>query len=108
MTWLKGYVENVTFDQNCMVVETSVQTMLSGDDGSVMICPNPVANGSFSVKGIENIRQVRVLNLLGKQVAEFDNLNQPSPDIRINVKPGVYVIQCFDGQRFYFSKILVE
>ncbi len=108
MTWLKGYVDDVAFDQNCLVAETSIQTLLSEDDGSVVIYPNPVTGGHFSVKGIENIKQVTVLNLIGTRVAVFDNLNQSSVDISIDVIPGIYIIRCDDGQRLYFRKILVR
>lgn len=109
MTWLKGYVDDVTFNQNCIVGEaTSAETLSLDDAVNLVVYPNPVRNGCFTVSGIEHIKQVKIWTLLGIQMAEIDNPSQSSLDISIDVEPGVYVIECFDGQRQFFRKILVK
>jgi hypothetical protein len=73
-----------------------------------VIYPNPVTDGKFCVQGIEDIIQVKVFSLMGIQVASLDGLNQPSPVVSINAAPGTYIIRCYDGQKFYFGKIILK
>jgi uncharacterized protein YjdB len=76
--------------------------------GKFVIYPNPVVSGSFTIQGIESITKVTVVDLTGTKVKELNVMNQSSIDIKLDIEPGIYIIQLFDGQRFIFRKFVVE
>jgi uncharacterized protein YjdB len=65
----------------------------------IIVYPNPAVNGNFTIRGIEKIRQIELMNLVGGKVAEFINFNQPSINVHVNVRPGIYILTLFDGQQ---------
>jgi len=75
---------------------------------NISVFPNPAVNGSFTILGIEKIKQIELVNLVGKKVRTFSNLNQPSLNIQVNVPRGVYVINFYDGEQYSYKKILIE
>jgi endo-1,4-beta-xylanase len=77
-------------------------------EGVITVYPNPVVNGNFTVNGIEGIQQIELINLVGKKVIEFNNLNQTSLDIQANVPKGMYILKLFDGKQSACKKILIE
>ena len=52
MVWLKNYVK------------TTVPGVQQADNAAVSVFSNPVTNGSFTLRGTENISTVRVLQLI--------------------------------------------
>lgn len=75
---------------------------------NISVFPNPAVNGSFTIQGIEKIKQIELVNLVGKKVRTFTNLNQPSLNIQVNVPRGMYVINFYDGEQYSYEKILIE
>jgi len=73
----------------------------------IAVYPNPTVNGNFTIDGIESITQIEMVNLLGKKVMAFTNLNQSSLQIQVNVPKGIYVLNLFDGNQFYYKKIMI-
>ena len=76
--------------------------------GQITVYPNPAVNGSFTIKGIETIKQIELVNMVGEKVRAFTNLNQPSLNIQVNVPHGIYVINFFDGEQYSFKKIIIQ
>lgn len=74
----------------------------------IVVYPNPAVNGSFTINGIEDIKQVELVNLMGKKVAAFNNLNQSSINIQVNVPHGIYVLNFFDGGQYWYKKIIMQ
>lgn len=78
---------------------------------SFVIYPNPVTNGSFTLRGDERITAMKVLDLSGNQVQHLDVKELPvggSIDVELNVAPGLYFIQLTDGQNSSFKRIIVQ
>lgn len=74
----------------------------------IIVYPNPAVNGYFTIKGIEKIKQIELIDLVGAKVAWFTNFNQPSLNIHVNVSPGIYILRLFDGQQAVYKKIIVN
>ena len=74
----------------------------------IAVYPNPTVNGNFTIDGIESIQQIEMLNLLGKKVMAFTNLNQSSLTILVNVPKGIYILNLYDGKQLYYKKIMIE
>ena len=73
------------------------------------VYPNPVMNNSvISLEGIEKINRLRLLTLNGRQLKEWDVSDKSSAEIQLNVQPGLYLIQLYDGQGFISRKIVVQ
>ena len=73
-----------------------------------MIFPNPAINGNFTVNGIEEIKRIELVNLVGNKVVTFNNLNQSSLNIQVNVPSGIYVVNFFDGNQYFYRKIIIK
>jgi len=74
----------------------------------IIVYPNPVVNGNFTIRGIEKIKQIELIDLVGAKVAGFTNLNQPSINININIKPGIYILRFFDCQQAVYKRIIIN
>jgi endo-1,4-beta-xylanase len=73
----------------------------------VKVYPNPAVNGSFSITGIESIKQIDLVNLLGEKVKTFSNLDQSTLTIQADVPAGVYMLHLYDGKNTAFGKIII-
>lgn len=76
--------------------------------GVITVYPNPVVNGNFTINGIESIKQIELINMLGEKLIKFNDLNQPSLGIQVNVPKGMYLLKLFDGKQSACTKILIE
>lgn len=94
-----------------MVITISDQTTgLSGKPlaNKIKVYPNPATNGEFTIEGIDGIKQIELVNLVGKKVIGFDHLNQSSLNIQVNVPKGIYILNLFDGEQMFYRKIIVR
>jgi hypothetical protein len=77
------------------------------DGNNVEIFPNPVVNGTLTILGIEKISKVEILNLIGEKVAVYNNVHYNySMDIKVNLKPGIYVVKLSNGQQITYKKVI--
>ena len=74
----------------------------------VQVFPNPVSDGNFTISGIDGIKQIELMDLTGKKVNEFRNLNQSSLSIDVDVPQGVYVLNLSDGKQSFRKKIMIR
>lgn len=74
----------------------------------VQVFPNPVSEGSFTISGIDGIKQIELLDLTGKKVNEFRNLNQSSLSVDVDVPQGVYILNLSDGKQSVRKKIVIR
>lgn len=74
----------------------------------VSIYPNPVNDGRFTIRGIESIRQIDLVNLVGEKVKTFSNSGQSTLNIQAEVPAGVYMLNCYDGKNKIFKKIIIQ
>jgi hypothetical protein len=74
----------------------------------VCIYPNPAKDGNFTLDGIESIKQIEMLDLNGRKIAEFRNSDRPLVKIQMNVSCGVYVLNLFDGEQYFRKKIVIN
>lgn len=74
----------------------------------ISVYPNPAANGIFTIKGIENIKNIELVNLLGEKVIGFNNLNQSTLNVQVNVPEGIYILNLSDGKRSVIKKIVIK
>ncbi len=72
------------------------------------VYPNPATNGQFTIDGIVGIKQIELRDLSGRKVAEYDNLNQSSLKIQLNIPKGIYLLNLFDGKQFYYKKLVIQ
>jgi endo-1,4-beta-xylanase len=74
----------------------------------ITIYPNPAENGNFTIKGIEDIKRIELINMLGEKVTGFGSLNQSSINIQVNVPEGIYILNLFDGKQSVSKKIVIN
>lgn len=74
----------------------------------ITIYPNPADNGNFTIKGIEDIKRIELINMLGEKVTGFGSLNQSSINIQVNVPEGIYILNLFDGKQSVSKKIVIN
>ena len=104
LTWLRDYIAETEFDENCLFI-----TSLSDEpEYTVTVFPNPSTNGCFTISGIENYSTLRVLDGNGHQLIEKNLRNQTSVEVRLDVSPGIYIIQLIDGQKSLYKKISIN
>jgi endo-1,4-beta-xylanase len=86
---------------------TGTEDERAGEAGRFVIYPNPSVDGNFTITGTENITRVCVTDLSGKQVKKLYVSGRPSIDIRIDTGSDLYIVELFNGQRFFYKKIMV-
>ena len=96
-----GYVYLTISNQATGVSEKSIAEQ-------IVVFPNPAINGNFTVNGIEEIKRIELVNLVGNKVVTFNNLNQSSLNIQVNVPSGIYVVNFFDGDQYFYKKIIIQ
>ncbi len=74
----------------------------------ITVFPNPAVNGNFTISGIENIERIKLVNMFGEKVITYDNLNQSSINIQVNVPEGIYIVNLSDGERAVVKKIVIK
>lgn len=74
---------------------------------NLTVFPNP-SNGNFTLKGIDNIKEVCIHDLTGRIINLFNTDSQSSINVNLDVGSGIYLIKCSDGKNNYFKKIAVR
>jgi len=74
----------------------------------ITVFPNPAVNGNFTISGIENIERIELVNMIGEKVITYDNLNQSSINIQVNVPEGIYIVNLTDGKQTVTKKIVIN
>ena len=74
----------------------------------IAVYPNPAVNGSFTINGIENIKQIELLDLAGRKVVGFNELNQSSLNVQVNIPKGIYILNLFEGKQFFYKKVVIQ
>ncbi len=69
------------------------------------VYPNP-SEGTFSISGIEGIRQIRIYDMKGVLAKEIMNIQQPVQTEGLT--PGVYILQCITEQESFTTKLVIE
>lgn len=98
---IKGFINIIISNPTSGFSEKSVAEKIA-------VYPNPVINGNFTINGIEAIKQIELVNLVGDKVKIFNNLNQSSLNIQVNIPTGIYVINFFDGKQYSYKKIMIQ
>lgn len=74
----------------------------------IAVYPNPAVNGNFTINGIENIKQIEMVDLVGRKIAGFNELNQSSLNVQVNIPKGIYILNLFDGKQFFYNKVVIQ
>jgi len=72
------------------------------------IYPNPSNDGKFVIEGLENISDIRIMDLSGQVLTELKVTYESSLEVQLDVAPGIYVIQLYNGEETYHKKIVVK
>lgn len=94
-----------TMDITITGQELSVESLA---DLGVTIFPNPVTEGTISLRGMEGIRQVSILDMNGRLISSRNTVNQSSIDLQLDVPSGMYLIRMQTANRIYHKKILIR
>jgi endo-1,4-beta-xylanase len=71
----------------------------------IIVYPNPVVNGDLTIRGIGNIDQIDLFDLIGNKVAMFRNNNEHSIRVHADVSPGIYILRLSEGSRAVYMII---
>ncbi|MBN2214501.1 MAG: Ig-like domain-containing protein [Bacteroidales bacterium] len=75
---------------------------------NITVYPNPVADGIFSIRGIDDIKEIELIDLIGNKVAVFNNINRHEITLRVKVSPGIYLLRLSDGQHSIYKRIILN
>ena len=77
-------------------------------DPNVHIYPNPARDKEFTVTGTANYKQFRIMDLTGRELFSRQINNERTVHISLDVDPGVYVIQLYDGQNVVYRNVIMK
>lgn len=96
--------ESVPTDTACEVV--MLGTGQQEKDKTIRVFPNPAAN-RINIEAEEEIREVRLYNLLGEELLKLEIGNSDGEvDVR-GLKNGIYFVEVLTASRTYKSKVLI-
>lgn len=94
LVWLRNYVQSTT-------------SVTEADDPDFLLYPNPVTNSQITLEGVENV-SIRLIDARGRQLAYFAPTPRTRRTIPVNLPPGIYTVELFDGRRFSARKLVVR
>ncbi|WP_431157505.1 FG-GAP-like repeat-containing protein [Winogradskyella poriferorum] len=108
VNWLSG-IEDVYYDipinQSLKIVEGSSLSINDYSNSKFKIYPNP-ANDILHLTLEENDFSIKIFNLLGSEIRDYQtNVNNKTVDIS-NIKIGVYIIKIFSGKEREIIKFI--
>ncbi|GEM_PF-971293 len=75
----------------------------------LVLYPNPVKNGSFTINGVDGFEIIKVLDLRGNILQEYRIENVSSINVRLlNQSKGIYFVQLYDANEFTIKKIILN
>ena len=78
----------------------------------VLIYPNPLVGEKFIVKSDSNIKNIEVVNIIGKSIKRTENKNITLHELPIyigNCNKGIYLVKVtFDDKKSIIKKLLVK
>jgi len=79
------------------------------NDNLFSLSPNP-SNGKFKIQGVANISQVKVYDLIGKNIHTIDYfIQQLSPEVDLSdFQRGIYFVRIKAGAKNYVEKIVLQ
>ena len=98
----------VTGTLDIIIIEKVTGTLDNLDYEKILVYPNPAVNGIFTIRGIEKIRQIELLDLTGVKLSGFRNYNESSINIHVSISPGIYILRLSDGQQSVYKKIVIN
>ncbi|MBQ7041966.1 MAG: T9SS type A sorting domain-containing protein, partial [Muribaculaceae bacterium] len=89
--------------------QTGVESVkIEDSEPQVVIYPNPVTDGTFTVKANEDIREVEIYNTAGMRVL-FVGGNNNTEKVNVSMLPnGIYFVKTTTNQGSKISKIVIK
>jgi hypothetical protein len=79
------------------------------DPFGVVIYPNPILNGSFTIQNTEKIKRVELLTIVGKRLGVVENSGRSaSMDIQLSGYTGILLLRLSDGKASTCRKVFVK
>ncbi len=103
-TWATGLTATPGADNNGQVLPITKNNIERFE-----LYPNPVSNGTFYIKTLSNeIKYVRIFNVLGKQVLTQTITNTQSQIDVSNLRRGVYILKLTEGNKVATRKVVIR
>ena len=108
VNWLSG-IEDIYYDipinQSLKIVEGSSLSIIDYSTSKFKIYPNP-ANDILHLTLEENDFSIKIFNLLGSEIRDYQtNVHNKTVDIS-NIKKGIYIIKIFSGKEREIIKFI--
>ena len=103
LTWLKGYVPVASGGKFCSPV-----TGMKENESGLRIYPNPATNGNFTLESNAGKLHVNILDLQGRAIQTIHVPQQEPVYVQLQVAPGIYLLEIFNGRKTTFKKIVVN
>lgn len=97
LKWLREYVQG-SF--------VSVDELRNSPD--IVVYPNPVLNNEIHFDGIETIKSVHLYHLSGKLIKTQATNFESTMIFEMDVQPGMYLLQFYDGINVFNRKVVVK
>lgn len=101
--WLKDYVKSTIGGTFCDLV-----TAVDEEDHGLKIYPNPSVDGAIRIERADGVGKVRIVDSLGRLVAETDGGGRAQVNLALDVVPGVYVLRVANPRQTVTRKVIVK
>lgn len=105
-----GEIFVVLFYETCNIPSNTIELVVAGIGGSneLQLYPNP-ASGILNIKTVTDNFEIDVFDGSGRKVRSLANNGNKSQQHDVSdFEPGIYILRFRSGNRYIFSKIVVE
>ncbi|MBL7969409.1 MAG: endo-1,4-beta-xylanase [Prolixibacteraceae bacterium] len=74
----------------------------------ISVFPNPAANGCFTIDGIDEIQEIEMIDLAGRRIVSYTNLDQSSLQLQVDIPEGMYILNLKSDKLTIQKKISIR
>lgn len=77
-------------------------------EAGIAVYPNPAPGGYFTLEGLQNIQKMEFIDLYGRTVAVYSQIDEERMRVALPVPPGLYLIRLHGNGQVYHQQLLVD
>jgi endoglucanase len=100
----------ITINANKTAIATFTSTVgiETIGENNVEISPNPVTNNMITIKGLQGLTQIKLIDINGKVVQECNTILNESYNYNLCASPGFYMMQIINGKNTIQRKLIIK
>lgn len=103
-----GSRERTYFKVTITNQESGTSQRFRDHNKQIMVFPNPVKNGTFTIQGLQEIKNVQVTGPDGKEIGLNCIHDSNSALVKLDATPGWYILRIHDENFIYTRKLFIH